>query len=269
MPSLRAEWRGVPFFAGLPVFIGGPLFVGLFVAIAVVAGLVVHKFVPAQLLQEHNDIAGFMFAVVGVVYAVLLAFLAIAVWERFETADLRTYDEANQLSVVYRTADVFPQSRHIRANLKRYVDLVIHDEWPKMNDGGESSEANAILETVGYEARRLQAKTPTQQAVLSELLTNLHSVMVDRDYRISESATGINEFLWTILFFGAAATLLFSYLFAFRRRSAQITMTGLLALSLALVLYLVAVLDFPFRGQVRIDAGAFENAAKTFCDVGC
>lgn len=256
-------------FAALPVYFGGPLFVGVFVIVAIAVGLAVHRIVPRTVLEEHNDIAGFMFAVVGVVYAVLLAFLAIAVWERYEGAEVRTYDEANQLAVVYRAVDVFPQARKIRGDLMRYTNLVITDEWPKMGALGESDAANRLLERIGYDIRHLRANTPSQQAVLSSLLENVHSIMVDRDYRVSMSATGINAFLWAILFAGAAGTMLFSYLFAFRRIGAQITMTGLLAFSLAIVLYLISVLDYPFRGEVRIPPEAFVTAAHTYCDVGC
>jgi hypothetical protein len=36
--------------------------------------------------QGHNDVAGFIYAVVGVIYAVLLALMVIAVWEDYEKA---------------------------------------------------------------------------------------------------------------------------------------------------------------------------------------
>ena len=34
-------------------------------------------------LPENNEVAGFKFAVVGVFYAVLLAFVVVAVWEEY------------------------------------------------------------------------------------------------------------------------------------------------------------------------------------------
>ena len=52
------------------------------VALVAVAGLgAVQRLVPAARRQEHNDVAGFIYAVVGVIYAVLLALMVIAVWE--------------------------------------------------------------------------------------------------------------------------------------------------------------------------------------------
>ena len=65
--------------------------------LAAVAGLeLVQRLVPHEKRQEHNDVAGFLYAVVGIVYAVLLALLVIAVWEQFQKAN-ETVERARQM----------------------------------------------------------------------------------------------------------------------------------------------------------------------------
>ena len=269
MPSSAAEGARVEVFASLPVYAGSVIFIGGFVAIAVLGGLLAHRFFPQSILQQHNEIAGFMFAVVGVVYAVLLAFLAIGVWERFDAAETLVHDEASQLVVVYRRVDAFPSaSVALRKQIARYVDLVISDEWPKMNAGSQSSAANRLIENIAYQVRHLRVTTATQQDLLMSLIDGLQGTMMDRNDRLLLSNTGINTFLWAILFFGAAGVLLFSYLFAFKSIGAQIAMTGLLAFSLSLVLYLIAVMDYPYRGDVRIQATPFIEARQSFKSIG-
>jgi len=269
VPSSAAEAARVQIFAALPLYIGGPLFVLGFVAIAVGGSLLAHRFFPKGVLEEHNDIAGFMFAVVGVVYAVLLAFLAIAVWERFDAAETRVHDEANQLVVAYRRVDAFPLQRAaIRKEMIRYVDLLVSDEWPKMNDGQSSERANRAIEGIAYLARHLNAKNPTQQDVLTSIIDGLQATMMDRSDRLLLSNRGLNAFLWTVLFLGAAAVIIFSYLFAFKSSGAQAAMIGLLAFTLALVLYLIAVVDYPYRGDVRIGPAPFVEAAQTMRSIG-
>ena len=55
--------------------------------LAAVLGLVlVQRLVPMTIREEHNDVAGFIYAVVGVIYAVLLALVVIATWEEFGRA---------------------------------------------------------------------------------------------------------------------------------------------------------------------------------------
>src|SRR5581483_10605809 len=167
----------------LPVEIGGPLFVGSVVALAIVMGMLVQRVLPQAVLREHNDIAGFILAVVGVVYAVLLAFLAIGVWERFTTAEARTYDEANQLAVLYRYADVFPNGHVLRREIANYAEIVVREEWPAMNRGQQSAPADNLIERVAYEVRHLPVKTPAEQNVQAAMLANLNAVMIDRDDR--------------------------------------------------------------------------------------
>jgi len=270
VPSSGAEAAAVDIFASLPVYIGGPLFVGIFVGIAVGGSLIAHRFFPKGVLEDHNDIAGFMFAVVGVVYAVLLAFLAIAVWERFDAAETRVHDEANQLVVVYRRVDAFPDQRaQLREKISRYVNVLISQEWPAMNTGKSSEKANALIEGIAFQARHLKVTTPTQQDLLTSIIDGLQATMMDRNDRLLLSNRGLNTFLWSILFLGAAGVIVFSYFFAFKSKSAQVAMIGLLAFSLALVLYLIAVVDYPFRGDVRISPEPFVEASQTVHGIGC
>src|SRR5262245_3449018 len=49
--------------------------------------IIVRRHVPLDRLSSNNEVAGFKFAVVGVIYAVLLAFAIVVVWERFNQAD--------------------------------------------------------------------------------------------------------------------------------------------------------------------------------------
>src|SRR5918997_4360927 len=66
--------------------------------LAAVAGLVlVQRLVPASIRKENNDVAGFIYAALGVIYAVLLALVVIAVWEDFGRGRVTVEGEANSL----------------------------------------------------------------------------------------------------------------------------------------------------------------------------
>ena len=98
---------------------------------AAVLGLfLVQRLVPSALRREHNDVAGFIYAVLGVAYAVLLAFVVIVVWEEYEEAKETVEAEANELAGVYFLADRFPESDRERIqNLARtYGQTVVREE---------------------------------------------------------------------------------------------------------------------------------------------
>ena len=109
------------------------------VALVAVGGLVaVQRLVPAARRQEHNDVAGFIYAVVGVIYAVLLALMVIAVWEEHEAAKATVREEANELADVFWLAHRLPEPEGPRLQelALSYARVVAEEEWPLMVRGG-------------------------------------------------------------------------------------------------------------------------------------
>ena len=80
------------------------VWVVLTIAVSVAIALLVRRFFPHEQLREHNDVAGFIYAVVGVIYAVVLGLVLVSVWERtFEAEDLVAH-EATIVAGMYRAA---------------------------------------------------------------------------------------------------------------------------------------------------------------------
>jgi purine-cytosine permease-like protein len=67
----------------------------VYVAISITSLLIIRKYYPHQKCKPHNDIAGFIFATLGVIYAVLLAFIVVITWQDFDKAQDITINEAN------------------------------------------------------------------------------------------------------------------------------------------------------------------------------
>jgi uncharacterized membrane protein len=120
-----------------PTWLTGGVIVGLFILGSWLGLALFHRFVPISLRQRHNDVAGFLIAIVGVVYAVLLAFIAVAVWESFDAADKVTQHEADLVGNLYRDTVAFPEplGGQLRGDLKQYLELVIKEEWPAQQAG--------------------------------------------------------------------------------------------------------------------------------------
>jgi len=72
-------------------------------------GLVVfHHFVDVRVRQPHNELIGFVLGLIGVVYAVLLAFIAVATWEAFSAAGNVVLAEAGYVDNLYCDTRGFP-----------------------------------------------------------------------------------------------------------------------------------------------------------------
>ena len=127
----------------LPLPVLALLVVGLPVLLAVVGLLLVRSCAPHPRLQPHHDGAGYIYAGLAVLYAVLLAFIVIVVWQQFNATHIRVHKEADALSDLFREAQVFPTpvQRPILDAVRSYARAVIEEEWPAMARGTESSTA--------------------------------------------------------------------------------------------------------------------------------
>jgi hypothetical protein len=79
----------------------------------------VHRLVPSLWRQRHNDVAGFIYAALGMIYAVLLALLVIAVWGEYQAADETVEQEANAAAEIFWLGNrLRGEPAGFRANLK-------------------------------------------------------------------------------------------------------------------------------------------------------
>src|SRR6185369_7766298 len=121
----------------VPVAVAGLAIVVVAVASGLGGLLLFHRYVPVAVRREHNDVAGFIIAVVGVIYAVLLAFIAIAVWQDFNEAESIVENEASLAGDIFLDATAVPDpaGSEIRGDIREYVEIVARDEWPALAQG--------------------------------------------------------------------------------------------------------------------------------------
>jgi hypothetical protein len=251
----------------LPTLTSGILIVGGFVLLALFIGYLVAKFTSIEVRTAHNDRAGFILAVIGVIYAVLLAFVAIGVWERFQQAETRSYDEAGALATVYRDAGSFPGKGRLRGALHDYVLSVIGDEWPRMHRGDHSDISNPILETADRDVRALPVSSMRLANIQAQMLSAMDTALLDRQTRLTVDSSGVNEIMWIVLIAGAVVTVAFTYLFGFDKTLMQELMIGGLSFLIGLVLFLIMAMDFPFRGSIAVQPEAFRALVESFAAI--
>src|ERR687890_323992 len=108
----------------------------------------VQNLVATERRKQHNDVAGFIYAVLGVSYAVLLGLMLIAVWEQWNEAEGTATKEANELAGIFWYAHALPQpeGRHIQELVRSYERVVVEEEWPLIDQGRSSPKALDTLD---------------------------------------------------------------------------------------------------------------------------
>jgi hypothetical protein len=187
----------------------------------------------------------------------------VGVWERFQIAEERTYDEASSLISVYRDADGFSDGARLRRDLRSYVEYTVRVGWPALVNGEPRPEAH-LAEVLSRDVHTTPVHDARQAQLYGHMIERTSESLRDRDARVAEDSTGLNGVMWCVVFAGGFITIAFTSLFGFRQTVMQTAMIGTLALLIGLVIFLTMSLDFPFRGAIRVGPEAFERALYVF-----
>ncbi len=217
-------------------------------------------------LKKNNEVAGFKFATVGVLYAVLLAFAVLVVWERLNGAESNVAMEAGAAATIYRLADGMGNIAgvELRDAITVYLNAVITENWPAMERGDESPIAIRALDAVYSALLRHEPVDQRGAAVLAVGLRQLDVVTQTRRARVVEALRTVPGIVWLVLFFGAYVTIGFTFFFGTENLREQVLMTGALSVVIFLGLLTIIAIDHPFAGSIKVMPEPFEAVLSDF-----
>jgi hypothetical protein len=252
----------------------GVLVVGGVCLASLIGFELVYRLVPTVSRQQSNDVAGFIYAALGVIYAVLLALVVIAVWQEFQAADETVEQEANATAEIFWLAHQLPepQGTHIQELCKSYAEEVVHKEWPLMDRGempsmtGERGTPSGwtIIDDIRASLQDFEPRTKADEQLYAKGLDQIEELNDARRLRLVAAEEGVPGVLWSVLIFGGMATISFTYLFGLESTWAHRLMVVTLAAVIGLVLFTVGALGHPFEGGARIGTGAFNLILERF-----
>jgi hypothetical protein len=233
-------------------------------SIAVGVQVLVRRSVGVEKLALNNEVAGFIFAIIGVVYAVLLAFVVIAVWEKFSEGQTSVAKEsAAAAALFYYSEGAEPEAAKLHASLVHYLTLVIESDWPAMASESEDGRTTDALGAL-YRAAMALNRTGTRSIPdMSEVFTQIDNLTLARRVRLHLSTGLVPEIIWITLFAGAGFTVCFALFFGSPNALAHLAMTAILSIVLAAGLVVIISLDHPFSGPVHISPEALEHVLAT------
>jgi Protein of unknown function (DUF4239) len=241
------------FLSSLPLWQLVLLVVIIPTAIAMAAQLSIRRWVGIDKLARNNEIAGFKFATVGVIYAVLLAFVVIAVWEKFSQAQDAVTEEAGAIAALHHfTEGKEPATAAMQAAIAKYLKATIDDEWPAMAREGESPATDHALDAVYQATIALNQSGTMGTASMAEIFRLVDEVTAARRVRLHLAAGLVPNVIWIALFMGALLTVGFTLFFGSENPGAQIAMTGVLSVLVTTGLVVILSIDHPFTGPVYI-----------------
>jgi hypothetical protein len=235
-----------------------------FVAATVLGLVFVRRRVPLEQLVEHHEVAGVCFAVVGGLYGIILAFVLVSSWERYEAARAQTEYEASAAADLYRHAEGFTEPTRSRLGqaIIAYTQSVIDDEWPAMNEGHASDTTQKRYFAVWRSVLSAHPEQGWEIALYQSTLDKLDDFADGRRNRIFYMESGLPSVIWIFLIAFGVATVGFTYLFGMPRLLPQVVITVVLAATIAWTLALVRETQLPFSGGLRVSDRAFRVALE-------
>jgi hypothetical protein len=243
----------------VPMFILGLIMAGGASAFAITGVLIVRHFMPHGRLKTHNDVADPILGAIAAVYAVLLAFVVVVVWQSFDKSKANVQLEASYLADLYGDAEAFsPDFRQKACNLLyEYRRTVVDYEWKKMAGGEMSPEAELAMKKIWSLYTTYLPRNSAEHSFFDESIRKLNSLRELRRQRLMDSRIGLEPLLWFVLVFGGLSTISFTFLFGAENKKVQIIMAILLSVTISLILFTILEMDYPFTGDIAISPEPF------------
>lgn len=228
---------------------------------AALLALAACQFLPVEFRRRHNDVAAAIFSVVGVTFAVLLAFVAMLAWDHFNEAKAASYMEAQSALDTYNASMGLPDRERssLRDGIVGYLETVIRVEWPAQARGVILDRGSADLQRLNHLAIGLQPSgtaDSNRQAMFMQALMRLGDA---RQQRMLAADTPVPAIVWIVTIVGGVLTVAFAALLGVPNLAMHLVMSAALAVSGALVLILIIALANPFRGDFRVSTEPFDH----------
>ena len=214
----------------------------------------VQKYWPYTRRKEHNDVAGFIFAAVSLLYGVLVAFVVIMGSEGLASARTTTYTEADQVANVYWMSRILPspEGSEIQGLALKYAQTVTFDEWPLMAKDESSGQAQLLFDQMRSDVFGFMPRSDQQQAIYEQEVASINNLSAARRDRLAAMNETIPEPIWVVLIIGGVITTCFCLLFGLRNRIVHAGTVATLAVLITISLFLIKNMQDPFANSPHI-----------------
>ena len=227
-----------------------------------------HRWVPWHKREEDTSMVGLSYALCGGLYAVMLAFVAVGVFETMDRTALVASEEANSLgSLTFDSPGLPPElAVRVREDINKYIDIVTKKEWPSQRNYDMKSsnfvEGWAQVRQISLDLASFEPATQGQSTVKAEMEGVVNELYTSRRTRLLAANQHLPDAVWEMLVFGLLLVAVYVYLFGPHSYRMHMAVTTLTMLSIGMVFTLVIALDYPFRGDVSVDSEAYTGVQE-------
>src|SRR6516165_5190500 len=222
-----------------------------------------HRIVHRDTFRLYHEVGYAVFLQLGVVFAVLLAFVFNNVWSDYNAASQAIDSECASLHGIAILSDRLPSPARevILHDLHGYLTTVIDREWPDMQRRNESRVAGAGFQLL-WQTIETANTDPADSQIRGQLLNLLAAAHQSRETRLFQMTQSVPGLIWSVLIVFAATLIGCMLVFAAEASTSKAVLVGIFTSSLTLALLTVHVLDFPFESALQLSARDFSDTLE-------
>lgn len=225
--------------------------------------VLLHRIVHRDRFRHYHEVGYAVFLQLGVIFAVLLAFVFNNVWSNYNAASEAIDSECGSLHGIAILSDRLPSPARdaILDDLHAYLTTVLDREWPDMRRRHESQAADARFQSLWQTVETINTDSADNQVRghLLNLLAAAHQSRETRLYQMKQSVPGL---VWGLLAVFASGLIGCMLLFAAEASMSKAVLVGVFTCSLTLALLTVRMLDFPFESALALPSQNFNNVLE-------
>jgi len=245
----------------IPTWQLGALFALLFVGTTWLGTLFISPILKLWFRSQEgiNDLVGYALGSFGVFYGLLLGLLAVATYQNTSQVDDHVAQESAALMALYRNVSAYPQPYRadLQQRIKDYTRFIIDQAWPAQRRGEVPEGTTQMMDEFQQVLAQFEPTTKGQEIIHAQTLSDFSDMIVLRRLRINDIRTGIPGVMWYVVGVGAIINILL--LLSFRMRfDIHLLIGGAVSFFIGVVIFMIAAMDHPFRGDVSVGPDAFE-----------
>jgi hypothetical protein len=227
--------------------------------VSVIAATLVRRALGLDARRQHHEVGNPVYLQIGVVFAVLLAFVFNEVFGEYNAAAQAINGECGALHGAALLAHQLPdkQGRGVEQAILNYSKVVISDEWPALQHRQASANAVLAFQAIVDAAGKLSVGQPNDATLQGQILSLLAQAHAFRETRIFQANQGLPVIIWLVLSFYGLVLVVFVLFAGVESRIGHLFFTAVFTTSVVLVFILVRMLDYPFEGALALSNDDF------------
>jgi hypothetical protein len=238
------------------------------VLLALLGLFLFHRVFDWHAREKDTAMTGLSYALCGGIYAVVLAFVAVGVYEAMDKSTAIAANEANSLGGLAFDSAGLPAELgvRVRTHLDKYIDIVTKKEWPRQQayqmEEHNFEEGWTQVRQIGLDFANFEPATPGQATVKAEMERSVNELFSARRDRLLAANAHLPGAVWQMLIVGLGLVAVYIYLFGPHSFQVHMAVTGLTMLSIGLIFTLIIALDYPFRGDLSVSSEAYAGVKE-------